>query len=138
MRRAARRLRRALGRRGAFLLGYGAMWVLYGLGQIASPPPDQRGLTVLLQLWPLSVWGWCWVGAGLVAVVAAWLPRPKDRFGFVALMVIVAPWMVSYLLSWWPLGVFPRGWVAAAIWSAALIPVAVVTGWEEPRQAAGR
>ncbi|HEY9374920.1 MAG TPA: hypothetical protein VIU94_41770, partial [Streptomyces sp.] len=81
---------------------------------------------------PLQAWGWCWVAAGLVAASAAFLPQGRDAPGFVALVLIVLPWMLGYLLSWWPLGVFPRGWIAAAVYGALTLPVVVVAGWREP------
>ncbi|WP_458089531.1 hypothetical protein [Streptomyces malaysiensis] len=130
-RRAARRLARALGRRGAILLTYGIVWTLYGYAQIASPQPDQRGLQPALTVMPLWAWGWAWVVCGLVAVGAAWLPQGVDAAGFLALPLIVLPWMTSYLISW-VTGDFPRGWVAAAIWGLIAIPVIVVAGWREP------
>ncbi|MFE9064956.1 hypothetical protein [Streptomyces violaceusniger] len=130
-RRVARRLARALGRRGAILLSYGVVWALYGYAQVISPQPDQRGLQPLLNVMPLSVWGWIWVACGLVAVVAAWLPQGVDAPGFLALPLIVLPWMTSYLASW-VTGDFPRGWVAAAIWGLIAVPVIVVAGWREP------
>jgi len=120
-----------LGRRGAILLSYGSVWGLYGYGQLISPQPDQRGLTLALQMLPLDAWACLFIAAGLVAFVAAWVPQGVDWFGFVALVLIVLPWMTSYLASW-ALGDFPRGWVAAAVWGVIAVPVIVVAGWREP------
>jgi hypothetical protein len=128
----ARWLGRALGRRGAILGGYGTVWLLYGYGQLVQPPPDQRGLSLLLAAMPLAAWAWLWMMAGLVAIVCAFLPQGLDVAGFVALVVIVLPWMLGYLASWWPLAMFPRGWIAALIWGAITMPVIVVAGWSEP------
>lgn len=130
--RLLRRLARKLGRRGAILLCYGTVWALYGYGQLISPQADQSGLTLLLQKIPLEVWAWLWIAAGLVAIVAAWLPQGRDAPGFVAIVLIVLPWMLAYLTSW-ALGYFPRGWVAAAVWGVIAVPVIVVAGWSEPR-----
>ena len=130
-RRVARRLGRALGRRGAILLSYGTVWSLYGYAQVVSPPPDQRGLALATQMLPLTAWGWLWVTAGLVAIVAAFMPQGADWFGFVGLALIVLPWVTSYLATW-ALGDFPRGWVAAAVWAVIAVPVIVVAGWREP------
>lgn len=129
--RAARRLARALGRRGAILLTYGSVWMLYGYAQVISPQPDQRGLGAALRVMPLSGWGCAWLACGLVAVVCAWLPQGVDAAGFLALPLIVLPWMTSYLASWIS-GDFPRGWVAAAIWGLIAVPLIVVAGWREP------
>ncbi|MFJ2676411.1 hypothetical protein [Streptomyces sp. NPDC087525] len=131
-RRALRRAARILGRRGAFLLSFGGLWLLYGFGQLMEPLPDTRGIRLLLRLMPLDAWAVCWIVAGLFAVVAACLPQGLDWFGFPALLLIVVPWMLSYFFSWWPLGDNPRGWVTALIWAVATVPVIVVAGWREP------
>lgn len=130
--RGIRRLPRRLGRRGAILSGYGLVWVLYGYGQLIAPQPDRRGLELLLDLLPLHVWAWAWITAGTAALVSAWLPQGVDVPGFVALVVIVLPWMLAYFASWWPLQTFPRGWIAAVIWGAITIPALVAAGWPEP------
>jgi hypothetical protein len=121
---------RMLGRRGAILLSYGTVWALYGYGQLVSPQPDQRGLTLATQVLPLHVWGWLWIATGILALGAAFVPQGVDWFGFVALVLIVLPWMLSYLVSWL-LGDFPRGWVAAAVWAVIAVPVIVAAGWRE-------
>jgi hypothetical protein len=130
-RRAARRLGRLLGRRGAFLLAFGTVWGLIGYGQISAPQPDQRGLHLLLDRVPLEVWGWLWITAGLVAITSAFLPQGSDRYGFLALPVCVTPWIASYLAAWWQ-GTFPRGWIAAALYGGLAIGILVVAGWVEP------
>jgi fatty acid desaturase len=119
-----------LGRRGAILLSYGTVWALYGYGQIISPQPDQRGLTLATNWLPLHAWGWIWITAGLIAVFSAWLPQGVDWAGFLVLPLIDLPWMLSYLVSWMQ-GDFPRGWVAAAVWAVIVVPVIVVAGWRE-------
>lgn len=129
--RAVRRLMRMLGRRGAILLSYGAVWSLYGYGVLVSPLPSQPGLALAIDLLPLRVWGWLWIGAGLIALVSAWLPQGVDWLGFLTLPLIVLPWMLSYLTAWLQ-GVFPRGWIAAAVWAAIAVPVLVTAGWSEP------
>lgn len=130
-RRVLRRLSRRLGRRGTILSCYGVVWLLIGWGQIVQPQPDQRGLSLLLSRAPLQVWAWGWIVAGLIALVCAWLPPGRDAAGFVALVLIVVPWMTSYLASW-ILGVYSRGWAAAAVWTAITVPIMVVLGWPEP------
>lgn len=120
-----------LGRRGAILSCYGVVWLLIGWGQLVQPQPDRRGLALLLSWAPLQVWAWGWIAAGLMALVCAWLPQGRDAPGFVALVVIVMPWMTSYFASW-ILGGYPRGWAAAAVWAAITVPIMVVLGWQEP------
>lgn len=107
------------------------MWTIIGYGQITAPAPDLRGLRLLLQTMPLDAWGWLWVASGLIAIASAWLPQGKDWVGFLALPIIVLPWMASYLLAW-IIGDFPRGWLAAVVWGAIAAPVLVAAGWDEP------
>ncbi|MFE3657290.1 hypothetical protein [Streptomyces sp. NPDC059165] len=121
---------RQLGRRGAILLCYGLVWALYGYGQIVQPQEDPRGLRPLLELAPAAAWGWCWVAAGLVAIVSAFMREGADWPGFLALPVVVLPWCVSYLAAW-VLGQFDRGWIGALVWGAIAVPVLVVAGWRE-------
>jgi hypothetical protein len=129
--RAARRFKRRIGRRGTILACYGLVWILYGYGQLISPQPDQRGLRLSLRLMPLDAWAWLWIAAGVLAVVCAWAPPGRDAAAFVGLVLIVVPWTASYLVTWL-LGEYPRGWVAAAIWTVITVPVMVVAGWPEP------
>jgi hypothetical protein len=132
MRAAARRLTRQLGRRGTLLTMKGIIATLYGYGQIAEPIRDQRGLGLLLKAMPLEAWGWMWIVAGVIALVCAWVQPRKDWPGFVAVWAITAPWSMSYLVAWWPLGEYPRGWVAALIFGAFGAVCLVAIGWDEP------
>lgn len=132
--RAVRRLRRQLGRRGTILTSYGLVWLLYGYGQLSIPQPDQRGLQLVLSIQPLEFWGWCWIAAGIVALISAWAPPGRDAAAFIVLPLVVVPWMVSYLAAW-AFGDFPRGWVAAAVWAVITVPVLVAAGWPEPPRA---
>ncbi|OLZ72581.1 hypothetical protein AVW11_04095 [Streptomyces amritsarensis] len=130
--RVLRRASRMLGRRGAFLTSFGTLWTLYGFGQLVEPMPTRQGIRLLLYLMPLSAWACCWIVAGLVAVAAAWLPEGRDWLAFPALLLMVVPWMCSYVVSWWPLDDNPKRWVTALIWAVAAVPVIVVAGWREP------
>lgn len=132
MRAAARRLTRLLGRRGALLTCKGIVAVGYGSGQVVQPTPDRQGLTLLLKAFPLEVWGWAWVTAGVLALICAWLRQPHDWPGFLAVWLIATPWAMAYLVSWWPLGESPRGWIVALIFGAFGAVNLVAIGWDEP------
>lgn len=131
-RRAARRFGRMLGRRGAILLTYGAIWALFGYSLIVEPNPDRSGIQTLLRLWPLSTWGVLWIVAGAVAVVSAFMPTGLDWAGYAALPLMAVCWAGSYLAAWQPLGDNNRGWITAAIWGALCVPLFVTAGWREP------
>ncbi|MFB7739559.1 hypothetical protein ACFC08_35470 [Streptomyces sp. NPDC056112] len=129
---AARRLGERLGRRGALLTLKGTIAVLYGYGQIIQPVPDQRGLHLLLKAAPIDAWGWTWIAAGVTALVCAWLPQRRDWPGFLAVWLIGSAWAMAYLVAWWPLDEYPRGWVPAAIFGAFGAVCLVAIGWDEP------
>ncbi len=132
VRRAARRLGEQLGRRGALLTMKGTIATLYGYGQLVEPLRDRRGLCLLLKWMPLEGWAWAWIVAGAVALVSAWLPQRQDWPGFLAVWAITAPWSLAFLAAWWPLGEYPRGWVAALIFGAFGAVCLVAIGWDEP------
>lgn len=132
---AVRRLTRRLGRRGALLTLKGVIASLYGYGQLVAPPRDLRGLCLLLRWMPLDVWAGLWIAAGLTALVCAWLPPRRDWPGFLAVWGITAPWSMAYLVAWWPLDEYPRGWVPALIFGAFGMVCLVAIGWNEPPRA---
>lgn len=127
-----RRVARRLGRRGAILLLKGVIATLYGYGQLIQPIPDRRGLRLLLDVMPLHAWGVAWMCAGVIALVCAWLGGDHDWPGYLAVWLISVPWALSNLLSWWPLGTNPRGWIAASIFGAFGLVCLVAVGWPEP------
>ncbi|MFI1287467.1 hypothetical protein ACH4VM_02965 [Streptomyces sp. NPDC020792] len=129
---AVRRLGEQLGRRGALLTLKGTIAVLYGYGQIAQPLPNPRGLHLLLKAAPIDAWGWAWIAAGVTALVCAWLPQRRDWPGFLAVWLIGSAWAMAYLVAWWPLDEYPRGWVPAVIFGAFGAVCLVAIGWDEP------
>lgn len=128
-----RRACRIVGHRGAVLILLGGIALLYGVSLITTPPPPHPpGLSLLLGWMPLHAWGFTLAAAGVVAVLSSPLQQGRDFLGFSALTLVWLPWSLSYLTSWWPQGVNPRGWVSALVFAAlALIP-AVCATWEEP------
>ena len=127
-----RRVARRLGRRGSILALKGTIATLYGYGQLVQPIPDRRGLRVALDLMPLRGWAITWLCAGAIALVCAWLGPSRDWPGFTAVWLVTVPWSLSNLLSWWPLGINPRGWISAAIFGAFGLVCLTVVGWPEP------
>jgi hypothetical protein len=130
-----RRLRARLGRRGSILFLKGTIAVLYGYGQLIQPVPDKRGLHLLLRAMPLHAWAIAWLIAGGVAFGCAFLGEGRDWPGFTAVWLISIPWSLTYLVSWWPLGDNPRGWITACIFGAFGLVCLTVVGWPEPPRA---
>lgn len=136
MRRGLGRLAHRIGRRGATLLLIGGLITLYGVGQLARPIPDQRGIRLLLLVMDLECWSWMWIAAGLLAMGCAFLRPRMDWPGFTGLWLATVPWSLSFFVSWWPLGENPRGWISAVIFAAFGALPLVIVGWEEPDQQA--
>lgn len=137
-RRAVQRLMHLVGRRGAILLLIGGLVTIYGAGQLAQPLPDRRGIRLLLLMMDLDCWSWTWIAAGVIAIGCAFLPEGRDWPGFTGLWLATVPWAASFLVSWWPLGDNPRGWVSAAIFAAFGALPLVIVGWDEPDRARHR
>ncbi|MFJ7176392.1 hypothetical protein ACIQXA_08290 [Streptomyces massasporeus] len=112
-RRAARRLYRALGRRGVFLAILGIGKTCWGVSFLVDPPSDQ-GLQLLTDLCSLRHWSWLWITCGLITFVSAFLRVGRDWAGFAAAIIPPTVWAIAYtaaVLS----GQYSRGlWVA--IW----------------------
>ncbi|MFD0405632.1 hypothetical protein [Kitasatospora sp. NPDC127116] len=131
MRTAVHRAARRLGRRGAVLTFKGIMAAIYGYSLLVQPPQDTRGIRLLLDLMPLHAWGWVWIGAGLLAIGCAWRQPGRDWLGYPAICLVVAPWALGSLASWW-LYDNPRGWASAVVWGAFGGVAAIAAEWPEP------
>lgn len=131
MRAVVRRLPARLGRRGAILTLKGVIASLYGYGLLIEPLPS-RSVVRPIDWLPLSGWAVAWMCAGATALVCAWLGQDHDWPGFLAVWLVTVPWALSFLLSWWPFGDNPRGWITAAIFGAFGLVCLVAVGWPEP------
>lgn len=133
MRAVVRRACRQVGHRGALLILLGGICLLYGISLITTPPPpNPPGLRLLLKFMGLHPWGVTLAVAGVVAVLCSPLRQGRDWPGFAVLVLVWLPWSLSYLVSWWPEGSNPRGWVSALLFIAFAAIPAVGAGWEEP------
>lgn len=131
IRAAVHRAARRLGRRGAVLTLKGIMAGVYGYSLLVQPPTDTRGIQLLLDLMPLHAWAWAWIAAGLLAIVSAWRLQGRDWPGYPAILLVVIPWSLGSLASWW-LYDNPRGWAGAVVWGAFAGVTAIAAEWPEP------
>lgn len=122
--------RRHIGRRGASLLFFATLDLIYAVS-LANPDTASRSgpqLTWLAGLAPLWVWASLWA---TVAMICGWHAfRRYDRMGFTAAIVIKVLWGVASF-GGWAVGGVDRGYVAAAIWLAFAAFVWVIGGWPE-------
>lgn len=121
------------GRRGVFLAIFGAIYVAIGISYVFPAPGSPVKLTMQWMPWwsPLWVCGLIWLGAGLIAMVAAFQPLPRDRFGFEALAAVATGWTIAYVISW-TLGDAGRGWVSALVFALVGAAVLTVSGMLNP------
>ncbi|MFH8804040.1 hypothetical protein ACH4F6_31380 [Streptomyces sp. NPDC017936] len=93
--RAARRLYKALGRRGVFLLILGTGKTCWGISFLVDPPGDQ-GLELLTSMCSLRHWSWLWITCGLITGAAAFLRVGRDWAGFTAALIPPTVWAIAY------------------------------------------
>ena len=86
---------RVNGRRGAFQIVFGFVCLVVGSSFFFMPGTPSRE-EIFRWLTPYVPLGWfasLWVNAGLIAMVCAFLPRPKDAAGFIAMVFAPGVWI---------------------------------------------
>lgn len=126
-----RSVRHRVGRRGAALLFFAELDLVYGLvlafpsGASASSATNRYFATV----GPLDVWAVLWIFVGLVCLWCAF--QRYDRYGYNAAILLYVLWGGLALLGVWFFDVPPT---APAIWLSLAGLVWVLSGWREPHQ----
>jgi hypothetical protein len=121
------------GRRGWFLILFALAYLMVGVSYTCLPLPPARAhaLAWLLHWVPTNAIGDAWFAAAAVALVSAFLPLPRDRFGFVALFAVPAVMGVVYAISW-AVGDAPGGLVTTLLTEMIATAVLVVSGMPNP------
>lgn len=131
MRRAARALRCRVGHRGATLIFFGLLDLIFCTSLLYPPRRERRSesLSWLAGILPLWAWGLMW---GAVGVLCLWYaPRRRDQIGFAAAIGLKVLWgLVS--LAGWLVGGVERGWLSVLVWLGFAYLVAVIGSWPEP------
>lgn len=141
-RRAARRLRKRLGRRGAFLLILGTGKTCWGVSFLVSPPAD-HGLQLLTRYCDLRHWSWLWIICGLITLGSAFLRVGRDWFGYLAALLPPTVWAIAYthavLTGEYSRGGFVALWYATShvgviLWASAVPEYSVPPAARLPRR----
>lgn len=125
--RQGRALHRRLGHRGRSLLFIAYLSGVFAAGLLAAPSPAMQ--TSLGWLLPLPVWAVLWLATGITCLVGAWAVR--DRWAYAVAIAMVTVWAMLYLVSWWPLGLTPRGLFVFAIYIPFALFLLNIASWRE-------
>lgn len=110
-----RRLRNRIGRRGAALLFFALLDLVYCYSLLYPPHPLPESYRWPATVMPLPVWALIWALVGLVCLVCAFVDR--DSVAFTAAIAIKVGWGGVALFGW-IYGPVERGYVSAMIWFA--------------------
>ncbi|MGW1661071.1 hypothetical protein [Streptomyces microflavus] len=119
--------------RGLTLLTTGLAWITYGASLTVQPRYGTvRGISVLLGLVPMPVWGWGWIGCGVIAVVYAVARPGRDLPGVAASMAPPLLWSLAYALGG-ASGASGTAWGAVMPWGTHAVLIAIVAYLTRPR-----
>lgn len=125
-----------MGRRSAFLLLFGFIWLCIGVGIRGVEPSavQRRGLSLITAHVPYRDLALLWVGCGLTSmVVGLYVIHRKhvaDHWGFVALMLPAVLWASTYgVTALLDLDKFLA--LAALVYTALSFSVGLVSGWRD-------
>lgn len=126
--RRYRAVRHQVGRRGAALLCFATLDVVYS-ASLAFPGPNGGGAS---QRWfgsilPLWVWACWWMAVAVICVASCC--RENDLYGFIAAISIKVWWGLLSLVGWL-LQEVPVS--SAGIWLGLAVIVGLIAGWPEP------
>jgi hypothetical protein len=124
------RLKRQVGRRGAFLLFLAMLDVVYGY-YILDPPKGLPRSVYTYPLLPSGVWGCWWLATAGICLAGAFMK--SDRVAYGAAALIKTAWGLRFVYQWY-LGV-SMAWVSMSVWLVFAFIVLVIAGW--PEQAPG-
>ncbi|MET8050539.1 hypothetical protein ABZU75_23365 [Streptosporangium sp. NPDC005286] len=108
-------LRSRVGRRGAALLFFALLDLVFAQGLVWAPAETRSSSTYAFLSTILPLWAWAipWAAVGLVCLVYAF--AREDRPAFIAASGLKVGWAALHLAGWL-VGEIPRGYLAAAIW----------------------
>jgi hypothetical protein len=127
VRRFAHRVIHRVGRRGAFLLFLTVLDVSYGKALLDTAVAALHHGPHLI--FSQSVWGWVWIGVGLVALTGV-PARQHDWLQFGVVAALKASWAALFA-DVWLVQHEPDGWVSLVVWLAFSLTVILVGSWPE-------
>ncbi len=121
-----------LGRRGAALLFFTLLDIVYCVGLIAVDHPLTAQYTWMNELLPLPVWAALWGAVGLICLAFSF--ARYDTPAFMAAVALKVLWGLLSLFGWLS-GAVDRGYVSATIWLGFAAFVFLIAGGIPPPHA---
>lgn len=128
---AARAVDRRIGNRGAVLLVFGAVDLIYAHG-LMFPTPTARASQVyqlVAAVAPLWAWALLWAGVGLTCWVQAF--QRWDRIAFTAAVALKVLFGLT-CAGGQAFGMLDRGYISAGIWLGLAGMMLRISRWPEP------
>lgn len=128
-----RHLRVRVGHRGAVLLFFGLLDLVFSLS-LWKPTPEAgrtQAIRFIADIAPLWLWATMWGVAGIVLLIGAFLRH--DRWAFTIAVALKVLWGSVYLFGWL-FAHLVRGWLSATIWLALALMLYVIADWPEPME----
>lgn len=132
--RVPRKATRRLGRRGASLIWFATLDLIYG-ASLFDPrswpkgPQAEAAFAVVRQVAPYRVWGVAWLTVGAICLIQAWMVR--DRVAFAAAIALKIAWGACFAGSWILFHTY-RGYLSPVIWFTLAAFIGILSGWAEP------
>lgn len=122
------------GRRGAALVLFAFVSLVYGFAVAGSDPP-RPGLEPITRIVELPTLAFCWIFSGVIAIALSILRR--SWLGYVVLMPMPIAWAGSYTVSFILQATGTHegsstAWAGALVWGLLVGLLGIITGWPEP------
>lgn len=120
-------IRWRVGRRGAFLTFLAVLDLAFGYSIFSLPRAALEQINILL---PLNVWGWLWIGTGIICVSGIFVKADQVQYTMAALLK--TSWGLLYAYLWWQ-GI-PGSWISVVVWLSFAMTIVLIASWpEQPR-----
>lgn len=118
-----------VGRRGAALLFFTLLDLIYCWGLLDIPRPLTPLYAWMNHVLPLDAWAFCWGAVGLVCLFFAF--RLYDTPAFMAAVGLKVAWGLLALFGWLA-GAIDRGYISAVVWLGFAAFVFLIAGGIPP------
>ena len=114
-----------IGRRGAALLFFTALDVIYCYSLLTAPRPLVPFYTWMNEVMPLAAWAGAWGAVGAICLLYAF--RVYDTPAFISAVALKVAWGLGAFFGWLA-GPVDRGYLTAAVWLAFAFFVYLIAG----------